>query len=84
MQQIESLLDHLVGEGKERRWHIDAKTFGGLEVDHELEFDGLHDRQVGGLFTLENPSSVKADLVKGIVHIGAVAHQATGNSRVSA
>ena len=29
--------------------HVDSKRLCGLEVEHELEFGGLHHRQVGGL-----------------------------------
>jgi hypothetical protein len=36
--------------------HFEAERLGGLEVDHELEFGGLHDRQVGRFLALENPS----------------------------
>jgi hypothetical protein len=34
----------------------EAKRLGGLEVDHELEFCRLHDRQIGGL--TRTPGSV--------------------------
>src|SRR5262249_49875329 len=51
-------LDHLVGE----RWDLEAERFGGLEIDDQLEFRGLCDRQVGGLFTFENATRVKSDL----------------------
>ena len=39
---------------------VEAERLGGLEVDHELELGRLIDRQVGGLFALENPSDVEA------------------------
>ena len=32
----------------------------GLEVEHELEFGGLHDRQVGGLRATEDLAGVDA------------------------
>ena len=37
-------LDHLVGAREERRWHLKAEGFGGLKVDDQLEFRGLHHR----------------------------------------
>jgi hypothetical protein len=30
----EPLLDNLVGDGEQRRWHVEAERLGGLEVDH--------------------------------------------------
>jgi hypothetical protein len=31
-------LDHLVGEGEQRRGHVEAERPGGLEIDHRLVF----------------------------------------------
>jgi hypothetical protein len=36
-QQTNSLFDHLVGEGDQLIRHMEAKHFGDLAVDHELE-----------------------------------------------
>jgi hypothetical protein len=57
-----SLFDHLVGNGKQLRWHFQPKCLGGPEVDEQLEFRGLYDRQVGGLFPPENATCVKSRL----------------------
>ena len=56
------LFDHLVGAREQRRGHFEAERLGSLEIDDQLDFRGLHDRQVGGLFTLENATRVKSDL----------------------
>ena len=74
----EGLLDHLVGAGEERGWDGQAECPGGLQVDHQLEFGRLLDRQVGGPSTLEDPAAVVGRLtsngsdVRGIREQGAV------------
>ena len=52
VQQMESLLDHLVGADEDRRGNNEAKRLGGLEVDYELELGRLHYGKVGRLCTL--------------------------------
>jgi len=42
------------------------------EVNHELELGSLHDRQVNGLLTFENPADVDADLAMRIGNARAV------------
>ena len=48
------LFDHLVGAAKERNWNADAERLGGLEVQKQLNFRALLDRQIRRLFALEN------------------------------
>src|SRR6202048_3891206 len=38
--------DHLVGESEQRRGDFKAECLRGLEIDDQLEFGGLHDREV--------------------------------------
>jgi hypothetical protein len=52
-----SLFDHLIRTVQERRRDRQAEGFGGLEVDHEVEFGRLLDGQVGGLGALEDLST---------------------------
>ena len=44
LQHTASLFDHLVGERKQRRRHVEAERFRSLEVNHEFELVYLLDR----------------------------------------
>src|SRR5438270_1225437 len=57
-------LDYLVGAGKQRRRHFEAKRLRGLEIDEQLNFRRLLDRQISGLLALENPAGIHADPTK--------------------
>ena len=46
-----------------------------MQIDHQLDLDGLLDRQVAGLLSLEDAPRVHASLAVGIVDTRAVAHQ---------
>ncbi|HJZ33564.1 MAG TPA: proton-conducting transporter membrane subunit, partial [Hyphomicrobiaceae bacterium] len=58
--------------------HFEAERSGRLQVDDELEFGRLQDRQVGGIGTLEDLTGVDSDLTKHIEIISPIAHQPTG------
>src|SRR5215211_8780693 len=75
-RKLALLFDHLVGAGEQVLWDFEAQRFGGMEVDHELEPGGLHDRQVRWLFAVENPCSIDANFAIGIAQMGSVARQA--------
>ena len=49
LQQNGDLFDHLVGEREQARWHGDAERLGSREIDNELEFGRLLDRDITGL-----------------------------------
>src|SRR5262245_26021530 len=53
-----------------------AKRPGGRKIDDELEFDRLHDRQVGWLGTFENTTRIVAELPIYLRQARSVAHQA--------
>ena len=38
MSELEWLFDHLIGAGKQRRWHAQTKGFCRPEVDHQFNF----------------------------------------------
>jgi hypothetical protein len=50
--------DHLVGELLEMQRHVEAECPGRLQVDDELEFGRLQDRQVSRLRALEDLTGV--------------------------
>jgi hypothetical protein len=47
-------LDHLVGKGKQRRWKREVERFRRLEIEHQLEFGRLLNRQIAGFCALED------------------------------
>jgi len=58
-----SLFDHLVGAGQQSRGDVEAKLFGGLEIDDKFEFRGLHNWHFCRLLSLQNTASVDTSLV---------------------
>ena len=67
------LLNHFVGAGKQRRRRCEAERFGGLKVDHQIEFDWALHRQIGRLFALEDAINIAGGALKaagGIIAIG--------------
>src|ERR1051326_7341613 len=55
------LFDHVVGAGEQSRRHREAEAAGGFEIHDQLVFDGKLNRQIRGLFAIENP----ADVIRG-------------------
>jgi hypothetical protein len=65
-RKLPDLFNHLVGLGKQRRWHGETERSGGLEIDHQFKFGRLQDRQVGRPLAFENPAGIDSstDLLK--------------------
>src|SRR5258708_1145836 len=77
VQQTKTLFDHLVGGHLHDQWHCQAERLRRLEVDGQLEFHCLLDRQVGWLFAFENSPRGAADESKGVGNARAVTDQPT-------
>src|SRR5262249_58279370 len=77
-QQELALFDHFVGELLQLQRHFQAERLGSLEVDDELEFARLHDRQSGGLLTLEDAADIDGGLAVRVGQARGVGHEAAG------
>src|SRR5262245_27726607 len=62
-QQTTPLFDHLVGDGKQRRWHGETRRPGSLGVDNQLELGCLNDRQLCRFCALEDAADVDTSLM---------------------
>ena len=76
--RLESTRTELATDVESMARHLESERFGGLQVDDELEFGGLHDRQVGRLLALENAAGIDAGQTVQVRNTGSVAHQAAG------
>jgi len=68
-------LDYLIGSHEQIVRYGQAKRLCCLEIDDHLEFGGLHDRQIEGLFALENSPDIDAHLVPRVGYSAAIADQ---------
>jgi hypothetical protein len=76
MSKRTALFDRLVCIHQQRLRNHDAEVPGGLEVDRQIEFHGLLDRQVGGLGASEDPvdvigrTAMNVDCIRTAVRVG--------------
>src|SRR6516162_2663544 len=83
VQQNLFLLDHLVGERQQLVRNLEFERLGGSQIDRQLEFGGLHDRQLGRLGAIEDAPGVQTQLVTVLGPAGAVAHQSAGGDELT-
>ena len=72
------LFDQLIGPQQDRLWQFDADRFCGLQIDRQLKFRRLLDRQICRLFTFENFGHVICGFAKHPRKIGTVADKPAG------
>ena len=53
-QKKHALFDHLVGAGEQSRRHFEAERIGSREINEEIEFGRLLDRELGWLRSAQN------------------------------
>jgi hypothetical protein len=53
-------LNYLIGGGQQRLRDSKAERLGGLEVDGQLDFYGLLDRQISRFLAFENAPGIDA------------------------
>src|ERR1700732_5015394 len=73
------LFDHLVGNGEHSQRDFEVERLCGLQVDDELKFCCLLNREVGRLGAVENgPDILDGDLAKRLCEVAddTVAHHA--------
>jgi hypothetical protein len=75
--------DDLVGACKNRLRDCQAERVGGVQIDDQLEFGRLLDRQIGGFGAVEDLSGVDADLAIDSGEAGSIADQAAGRGELA-
>src|SRR2546430_14744265 len=75
---IYSLLDYLVGNGKQPRRKAEVKCFGSVEIDHELKLGRRHDRQIRALRALEHAANIDTSQPISLGDARSVAYQTAG------
>src|SRR5262249_37930493 len=53
-------LDHLVGEGEQPVWDLEAERLGGLEIDGQFELRRLLNGKIGRLFSLKDAIDIRS------------------------
>ena len=75
--------DDLVGANENRWRHSEAERVGGLQINHQLNFGRLLNRQIGRSFSLQNLPRVNAGLVIDRYEVNSIADQAAGRYELS-
>src|SRR5215204_4082617 len=76
-------LNHFISASKQSWRDRDPTRPRDLEVDDQLDFGRLVDRQISRLFALEYPATVNADLPEHIAGVGPVGGETASQSEVA-
>src|SRR5262249_19601242 len=77
------LFDHLVRTRLHCRRDVNAKGFGGLEVDVQFDFCAALDRKPARFFAFENSSGIDTGQAVRAREAAAIAHQTAGSNELS-
>src|SRR5215210_6957927 len=69
--------NHFIGAQEKRLRNLDAEHIGCLQVDEQLEFGGLLDRQVSRFCALQYPVYIACGPAKQVSIARAITHQAS-------
>src|SRR5215469_15798200 len=53
-------LDHLVGDGNQFVWNLEAERLGGLEIDGQFKLRRLLNRKIGRLGSLQDAIDIRS------------------------
>src|SRR5215472_8724240 len=73
--QTETLFDHLVGAQQERLWDSEAEGFCGGQIDDEVEFGRLLDRNVAWFHPAQNLVRNVTGASKHVWTVSSIGHQ---------
>src|SRR5262249_25553543 len=82
-QQTVGLFDQFVCAAGQRQWDSDAKRLGSIEVDDQLDFHHLLNRQAGRCGTFDNSPAVGPNLPIAFSNVGSIAYQAARSSELA-
>ena len=75
--------DHLVSAGEERSRHVEAERLGSLEIDEQLNFRCLLDREIRRIGARKDPAGMDPTLIAPINITASVADEAARRSELA-